>query len=157
MKVKTNLNNVQRKMLDEIYSKQFDELARPIMEERQRGLDKLTRKVLRDEQKKDPVKKVLKAWKEAVKLSKQYQTYFEDRGLSLSNSTYSEYELSFKRYSNHEHPEILKYQAETDRIHAELVNRKKEIRARIFGMETTFEDVDAEIKKYIADITSAKI
>ena len=51
-----------------------------------------------------------------------------------------------------DYPAIRKFKEETYKIETKLAERKKEIRARIYGMDTTYEAVEKEIEKYISDI-----
>lgn len=138
-------------MLDEIYSEQFDKIAKPILNDRKKGLDKLQEEVIRKEAKQDPIKKILKLLNEASDLAKENEEYFKDNGLKFNHSLYQDWKLEFG-WSSENHPEIEAYCLETREVEQDLINKKKEIRSRIYGMNTTFEQVDAEIKEYIAGI-----
>lgn len=156
MNKKEGLSSVQRKMLDEIYTEQFETITEPILRKREVGLDALRTEVLRDEAKKEPMKEVLAACIFAHKAIKKAEKYMEDNGLSLDHGFgRDEVELRLDNsYRTVTHPRIAEYEEETSNIKISLAKKKKEIRARIYGMDTTYEEVEREIKKEIESIKS---
>ncbi len=151
MDKKVGLNNVQRRMLDEIYTEQFDKVSSTILNRRREGYQALSRKVLKEEADKAPLKTALVKFAEAYKAAKHIEDYLSDNGLRLDNRIY-EVELEVSTYSGNTHPKLLKHSEETREIEIDLAKKKKEIRARIYGMDTTYEEVEKEISKEIASI-----
>lgn len=138
-------------MLDEIYCEQFEKAVRPILLKRKEGYEALKVKVLKSELSKSPMKDVMKKLGDAYKAVKDVKDYMEENGLRLNNSLY-EQELTIDSYRYLPNPTLSKYNDETNEIEQSLAKKKKEIRARIYGMDTTFEEVEREISKEIASI-----
>ena len=151
MEKKTGLNNVQRKMLDEIYTEQFDKVTAPILQKRAEGLAKLKNEVLAEEAGKAPLKTAFAKINAAREAYESVEKYLQEQGLKFSAYRYRDREgLEFNTYSGIRHPKIAKYEDATREIEVKLANKKKEIRARIYGMDTTYEEVEKEISKEIA-------
>ena len=156
MEVKKNLNNVQRKMLDTIYLEQFDKRERAILDEREAGLKKLNDKCLKTFKQDKDVKKMLEAGKLFYELHRKLQGKMDEKGVSLNRSVDKEPELSVRTryygYDRQEFPEVTEYQDETTRIKLALAEKKKEMRAKIYGVSASYEEVDKEIKELLKDI-----
>lgn len=156
MEVKKNLNNVQRKMLDTIYMEQFEKRERVILDERRAGLEKLTEKCLKNFKADKEVKKMLEAGKTFYELSQKLAGKMTDSGVNLDQTVSREPKLTARNryygYERKEFPEITSYQDETTRIELRLAEKKKEMRAKIYGVAASYEDVDAEIKELLKDI-----
>lgn len=151
MEKKTGLNNVQRKMLDEIYSEQFEKKKGAILGKREVEYKILADKVLAEEAKKAPLKEMLTAISVAFKLTEKNSEYMKLHGLNLDNRVY-ENKLEINTYGSYNHPSLEKHKVETRRIDQELAEKKKEMRARIYGMDTTYTEVEKEIGRLIAGI-----
>lgn len=158
MESKQGLNNVQRKMLDEIYTEQFEALAKPILQERAEGLKRLKLEVLKEEMEKKPVKDVLAKLTAARDAYQSASSYLLEHGLRISGysrSSRDEDQLEFaSSYDSVRHPKIAKYEQETRVIEERLATKKKEIRARVYGMDTTYAEVEKEITKELESITN---
>lgn len=142
-------------MLDEVYMEQFDKLHKIESGKRATQRKDLENKILKEESQKSPIKGLLKSISEACEALKNAEEYLKSRGLSINHTSYfnDSHELTFSgRYSDNQHPEMRKFDEESEKLEVEWARRKKEIRARIYGMETTFEVVDKEIKDYIANL-----
>lgn len=155
MEVKKNLNNVQRKMLDTIYTEQFDKRAAVMADERKAGLDALTKKCLKTFASRKDVKKMMDAQKAFYESYKKLEKEMDNNGISLSNSVY-DHELVIRNryygYERKEFPEIVAYQAATTAQELKLAEKKKEMRAKIYGVAASYEEVDQEIKELLKDI-----
>lgn len=153
MEKKINLNNVQRKMLDEIYMEQFDTLARPILQERQDGLERLKTEVLKSELEKNPMKSVMEKIRVAEMAVKAAGEYMQKNGLKIEDQNYRSKEriLELNTYNGIRHPKILRYEEETHKIEAKLAKKKKEIRARVYGLDATYEQVEKEVSRELAE------
>lgn len=154
MEKKEGLNNVQRKMLDEIYTEQFEKLAEPIIRERREGLKRIKIAILKKESEKKPVKDVLAKAAAAREAYQAAAGYLVENGLRIKDfSSRDEYSLDFaSSYDSLTHPEIAEYETETRAIEERLATKKKEIRARIYGMDTTYSQVEEEINRELASI-----
>lgn len=152
MEKKVGLNNTQRKMLDEVYMEQFDKIERASKEKRTREREVLSNKVLAYELKTPLMKILMKSIGDAYTAFKKSEKYMKDNGLSLENNPH-ESELRIGRgWNSLVHPDMRKFDDETSRIEEDFAKSRKEIRARIYGMETTYAEVEGEIAKYIANI-----
>lgn len=156
MEVKKNLNNVQRKMLDTIYLEQFEKRERVIKDERQVGLNKLNEKCLKSFKQDKEVKKMLEAGKTFFELQEKLTPKMDGQGISLtqrmSKAPTLEVRSRFYGYERKEFPEVTEYQEETTRIELRLAEKKKEMRAKIYGVAASYEEVDGEIKELLKDI-----
>lgn len=157
MEAKKDLNNTQRKMLDEIYTEQFKKKERKILDDRQIGLRKVREKVLKDEAKSKNIKAILDAGNTFTKLVAKHTEELKAKGLKISNLPYRDegkFELELKdRYNDDiEHPDIVAYKEETWVIEENLAKVKKEMRAKIYGLNTTYEEVDKEIGEILKGI-----
>jgi hypothetical protein len=156
MEVKKNLNNVQRKMLDEIYTEQFKKRERTISDERQAGLNQLQQKCLKGFKQDKEVKKMLEVGKAFYELQEKLSPKMDASGISLNRRIGKVPQLEicnrYYGYDRKEFPEVTVYQSETTRIELRLAEKKKEMRAKIYGVSASYEDVDAEIKELLKDI-----
>lgn len=151
MKEKVGLNNVQRKMLDEIYTEQFDKIAGGILSLRTQEYEKLKLTVLRDERKKEPVKSILEHLESAEKLVEKHKNYFDDNGLRFDNTIHKN-DVTISRYDSILHPKLKAYSDKTREIEIDLAKKRKEIRARVYGLNTTYAEVEKEVSAFIADL-----
>jgi len=155
MEVKKNLNGMQRKMLDEIYTEQFKKREKTILDERERGKSILTDKLLKEFAKDKEVKAYLEAGKKFFELAQKLKPKFDKNGVSTSDyitkvpalSVYCGYRNDYKVF-----PELNIYSEETIRIEGVLAEKKREMRAKIYGVEASYEEVDKEIKELLKDV-----
>lgn len=158
MEVKKNLNNVQRKMLDEIYMEQFKKRESAILAERSAGLKQLQSKLLKDLATEKPeIKEMLEAGKTFYELELKLRPELRELNVCVDNYLSNLPELRIGvRYSNGgnlgEFPEVEAYHKETRRIELSLAEKKKEMRAKIYGLATTYEEVDEEVKELLKNI-----
>jgi hypothetical protein len=151
METKTNLNNVQRKMLDEVYTAHFQTLAQNILQERNTEYKKLCEKVKEIETKKHKVK--LDAYLKVCKSMCDLDESLRKEGLRVFRYSSSKPEqIEIEVNEAYKYPLLAKHKDETRKIEEELSRKKKEIRARIYGMDMTYEQVEKEIAKEIASI-----
>jgi len=156
MKPKKELNAQQRKMLDEVYMHQFDTIARKQSDQRMEDRKKLEYETVKKELAKEPLKTLLKKLNDAFESQERNAEYLKEHGLKVDSKLYKP-EIKTTRRSSYDdvlpHPVMEKFDKETREIEIDLSNKRKEIRARIYGLSTTFEEVDAEIKNYINGIS----
>ena len=155
MEVKKNLNNVQRKMLDEIYTEQFTKRERAIRDERETGLKKLQVKLLANLSKDKEVKKMLEAGKAFYQAQEKLRSTLGSQNVALTYTLSGEPNLQVSyRYGGvgQDFPEVEEYNTRTREIELNLAEKKKEMRAKIYGVSASYEEVDKEIKELLKDI-----
>lgn len=156
MEVKRNLNNIQRKMLDEIYTEQFEKRQKIIKDEREAGLNALKEKCLKSFKTNKEVKKMLEAGKVYFELQEKLTPEMDLKGICLTQRANKMPSLEVRnRYYGHdrkEFPEVTEYEAESTRIDLRLSEKKREMRAKIYGVSASYEEVDEEIKELLKDI-----
>ena len=151
MEKKTDLNNTQRKMLDEVYMQHFEVVVKNIKDKRNAEYDRLKQQVKKDFMKKYADK--ISAYEKAAEILWKLDQTQEETGLQLfrySSDRPNKLEVSIR--NSYCIPVLQKYSEETRRIEEELSKKKKEIRARIYGMDMTYEQVESEISKELASI-----
>lgn len=152
-----NLNNVQRKMLDTIYSKELEGRATEYRNGRE-----VKRKALIQTIKDKAQKKYKPVFNEAAKLAKKLQKLektLREEGLGLSQSIpTSRFEINYKgsgysryssTYTTTKNPLVEKFDEETKDSEAKLNDLKNEIRADIYGLQITYTEIRAELDKKI--------
>ncbi len=156
METKKGLNATQRKMLDEIYTEQFEKRAKVILSERGVGREKLQDKLVKEQLKDKEIKKFIEAGQTFYKMQNdpRFSEKLKTRGLSINTSIHSNPKVSISTsyYNTYELPELEKYNERTREIEQQLSEKKKEMRAKIYGVEASYEEVDKEIKALLKDI-----
>jgi len=153
MEVKKNLNNTQRKMLDQIYVEQFDKRARMIRESRRAGREKLMVQLLAKESEDEKIQEMLDAGRKFYLLYEELKPKLAVNGVSVDNNLNKIPKLYINQYSRaNKYVDLQDYDDETDKIELSLSEKKKEMRAKIYGVAASYEDVDKEIKELLKDI-----
>lgn len=157
MEVKKNLNNVQRKMLDEIYTTQFEKRADLIREERAKGLSNVKKELLKKKLTEKDVKKMMEAGKLFYQMADKLAPKLKEVGLSIAGVPTKEpcVEYGYNYYSSSpsgDFKEITVYNDKTREIELNLGEKKKEMRAKIYGVAASYEEVDQEIKELLKDV-----
>ena len=147
MEPKTNLNNTQRKMLDKVFKERIKKKVRAFRDRRDEQRTKLTAQEL------DKAKKS-KEVKEAEKLYKQFKATEEKlaaKGISLRTKSDNTLEVYLGgRYGGTQPFAIEAFDAETRNLDERITEAETEIRARIYGMDTSYEEVDKELLSYLS-------
>lgn len=152
MDTKKNLNNVQRKMLDEIYREQFDKKANLIRQERQAGYAKLQAQLLAKEAQNGDVKEMLLHAEAFYLMYEKLKPQLAAKGVSVDCTLNRVPQLIVDRWGDKgKYPELEEYQAETNRIEVDLGEKKKLMRAKIYGVAASYEEVDKEISELLKD------
>jgi hypothetical protein len=155
MNAQKSLNNVRRKMLDEIYGNEFDKKANAILEQRNQDLEALKATVIKDESNRAAVKKVLRLGESFYEAVKAIQPELRELGLNLTNVPFNlnppALEIS-GGYSSNTHPALTAYRAGTNRIEMELTEKKRGMRARIYGVQATYEDIQRDIDEILRGV-----
>lgn len=152
MEAKKDLNNTQRKMLDQIYSEEFEKKAQAILSKRQRDFEALKVKVLGKEKVSKDIKELIAVGKKYYDLLNACKDEMTTKGLNLSNSIREVPTLSISDYrygDNTIHPELQAHKDETATISMQIAEKKKEMRASIYGMATSYTEVSEEVTKIL--------
>lgn len=156
MEVKKNLNNQQRKILDSVYTEQFDKVQQAMRDERAKGLAKVQTEVIKRLLKDKDVKKMMDAAATMHQLHRKLQKKLDGEGVYVDNMPSNETYLKFgRRYYFADcgtAPEVEEYEKKTREIELQFAEKKKEMRAKIWGASVTYEEAEAEIKELLKDI-----
>ena len=145
MEPKTNLNNTQRKMLDTIMSERIKKKVGSARSARQDKRNELVKSELAKAEKSKEVKEVQKLYKEL----KAKEKALREKGVKLSTS----YDGTTKvelcgRYGDDNPPyPIVAFDKETEVLDEKISEATTEVRARIYGMDTSYDEVDKELKE----------
>ncbi len=154
METKTGLNNTQRKMLDDVYMEQYRKIEQSVLDKRKAEIKVLYSAVIKKEKSKEPLKTAFKKIQEGIEAYRSIKAYLADNGMRLDSSLPTETELEiYNGYSsNAPHPDVVEFDRKTEEIKQKLYEKRKEIRARIYGLSSTYEEVDAEIRAHLQDL-----
>lgn len=157
MQPKKDLNNVQRKMLDQIYTEQFGKKEQAILATRAKEYDALQIKVLKKESLTPNLKKMLKCGEEYYKLLESNKSYLNENGLYVNDTVSKKPELTLSHSysynsSYNKHPQLTAHTEETQRISIMLGEKKKEMRARIYGSSVSYDEVEKEITEILKGV-----
>jgi hypothetical protein len=152
MEAKKDLNNTQRKMLDQIYSEEFEKKAQAILSKRARNFEALKVKVLGKETISPAIKKLIATGKDYFQQLEACKAEMHEKGLNLSQTIREVPTLSIRDYSYGSdtiHPELQAFKDETEVISMQIAEKKKEMRASIYGMATSYAEVSKEVTKIL--------
>lgn len=160
MDVKKNLNNTQRKMLDEIYSKTVDTKISEYQTSRNKELSALKRAELDKVAKQKDVKAFIDAITKAKELYFKAEAHLKATGglfeLSTSFSERTEpthvKEVSRWGYNPDAPKWETDHQAETSAHVAKLQQLKDEVRLRVYGSDATYASIEAEINALLKGV-----
>lgn len=156
MDAKKNLNNTQRKMLDEIYTKSIDNKISEFISSRNKELAELKRAELDKLSKNKNVKAFLDAveksrslYANAIEIVKPLGfefnvSYSIDRDTVRLQEQFG-YRSKLPKFVNDFH-------AETERKVSELRRIKDEIRLRVYGSDATYASIEAEINALLKGV-----
>lgn len=149
----TSLNNTQRKMLDDAYMDEFDKIKKIKLDDRKFEETKNINLILKKENKDKKITKFLNNYNSLVEQYKKTKTELSEKGLRIDNiSNYSnEAKLVFDSYGN-QHPEVRKEKDKTFNLELELEKKRREIRAKIYGMDMSYEDIKKDIDDCLKSI-----
>lgn len=148
MEPKTALNNTQRKMLDTIFTERINKKVRLHDARRRDEREKLVKAELEKANKDKDVKEYQKLHKQLKDLEKT----LANKGIKL-NTKYDgsiEVSLGSSSYGNNAPLAVEAFDEETRRIEEKIVEATTEVRARIYGMDTSYEEVDQELLDYFS-------
>ena len=156
METKKNLNNTQRKMLDEIYTEQFKKISDGIIEKLKQEENGLKEKIRNDEYKNKLISDFILSNKETKKKYLKMSVYLKENGMSINNiyldrEYQCEHNIVLSTYGN-VHPRLRKFRDKREKMEIELAQKKKEIRGRIYGMSLSYDEIDSEISKYLKNL-----
>lgn len=141
MEAKKDLNNTQRKMLDEIYTKRFNEKIKPYRSKRHDQLETIRDNALEEAKKSKDVEK----FRELVAKTKALKDKLYQGGISV----YDSYDGVVKVEIKSNHPKVQSFNDETEKTLDTASEAQAEMRTRIYGLNTTYEEVDKEIAQIL--------
>ena len=144
MEPKTNLNNTQRKMLDTIMSERIKKRVGSARNKRQDERNALVKAELSKAEKSKEVKEVQKLYKEL----KVKQEALKNKGIKVGTKYDGSFEVSLgSSYDNNVPFAIAAFDKETEVLDEKISEATTEVRARIYGMDTSYDEVDKELKE----------
>lgn len=157
MEAKKNLNNIQRKILDEIYTEQFDKREKFILDNREQELGKLQEKNLKVFAADKEIKKMVGAGELYFEMVRKLREKMESKNVTIGETLSTCPKLGVKTYfygrsEDKDFPEVARHKKETRAIALTLGEKRKEMRAKIYGVSASYEEVDAEIKEILKDV-----
>lgn len=145
MEPKTNLNNTQRKMLDTIFQERIKKKVNLYRERRSEERKKLERQEFEKAKKSKEVKEIEKLYKQFKTLKSE----LKNKGIKISTKYDGSLEVSLGgRYDDTAPFSLEVFDAETRKVDEKINEAETEIRARIYGMDTSYEEVDKELLEY---------
>lgn len=143
-------------MLDEVYTDQYQKMSSAILDKRSRERKILSQKILNQERKNKDVGNLIEAIEKAQALYKKAVPYLESRGLRIREVQDVDFEFNTSYRNDITHPELMHFDDKTNEIEQKLAEKRKEIRARIYGMDTTYSEVEREVSAYLSDVANIK-
>lgn len=148
MNPKTNLNNTQRKMLNQMYQKKLEMKIAEFRRMREDGKEALNEKVIADFVKANPsAQRMLDAHAEYRERYKELADKLREAGLEVGNLY--DGTLTLRRrthyYGDNSLPAIAEYDEETNKKEAEMLNLRDEITLKIYGAEVSAKDIEKDI------------
>lgn len=162
-----NLNNVQRKMLDKIYSDVMDEKTRDYNNLRSDKRKELVKSLTDSVNQKYKAK--LKKLFDAMNIVGSLTAVLNEEGYTLKakrpdgGEFYGSYiedlvksgNTPFFKVDSNKIPELKAFDEATKESQAKMVDLKNEIRADIYGLQITYSEIRAELDKKIEALNLA--
>ena len=144
MEPKTSLNNTQRKMLDTIFSERIQKKVQAYREKRSLERAKLAKSELEKAEKSKEVKELTKIYKDL----KARKKALKEKGIKVSTSYDGSITVELGgRYDDNAPFAIEAFDAETRKTDEKINESTTTVRARIYGMDTSYDEVDKELKE----------
>lgn len=144
MEAKKDLNNTQRKMLDEIYNKRFNEKIKPYRQKRHEELEEVRRKALEEAKTSKDVEK----FRDLIEKVRALKDKLYAGGVSV----YDSYDGVVKVELKSNHPKVKAHNDETETTLDRASEVQAEMRAKIYGLNTSYEEVDKEIAELLKGV-----
>ena len=164
MEAKKGLNNTQRKILEEIYVDKLKSDLKAVKSKRQSERDAFIKSVIDEELKAASVKRVKKALDNLVTTLEKDGWYLEERGIKVNGlpGYRDDGDLSRRAakiqlelhssYGERDNPMIQDYDEETLMVQARYEAANREIRAKIWGLDTSYEEIEKEVQAVLNGI-----
>ncbi len=147
MEAKKGLNNTQRKVLEEIYVGRIDGEKRTYERERRSGRQDFVEASLEKERNSNPIKSILAADRKRAELLEKNAEYLKEKGIYFNNK----YKLEIRYNSGYDCSSVVSdYDDETSNTVDRYNKAKQEVRAKIWGLDTSYEEIEAEIDAVLA-------
>lgn len=148
MEQKKNLNNTQRKMLDDLYLSRFNAKRRAVLDERANQSKKLEAAIVVKEAKK--YRELIRIGSKYFQLCKELRLQLENDGLELQSCLSSEPCLRLSSYRG-QHPDMVEFRKATAVIEESFADKAALLRARIYGVDTSYTEIEADIEKALSE------
>lgn len=154
MDAKKNLNNTQRKMLDEIYTKSIENKISDYTTSRDVELSKLKQAELDKVAKNKDVKAFLDTMEKARNLFDAANDVVRSVGLEFNVSKGNDHaKVQHDTSWRAETPEYIKaFNRETQEKVSEIRRIKDEVRLRVYGSDATYASIEAEINELLKGV-----
>lgn len=149
------MNNTQRKMLDKIYSERLEKRIREYSIQRTKELSTLKEAFL--EKTSADYQDLLRAGETYFLLVQKHKDDLKREGLRITHAIDTQPKLEHYTYYRDEGSTVLNdmlndFHKETQEHIEKMRGLKDEITLRLYGTDTTFDEIDAEINKLIGDL-----
>lgn len=152
MESKQNLNNTQRAMLDKIYTAELTDRANVIIKKRSIERPSIVEKALKAFSTTGDNAKLLKKTTEAYTLFQEMKNSLKEQGIYLTSGVDHEPKFGVLSYADDKPPLLKEFDDETVAIQGKLRRAQLEVRARIYGMTTTYEEVRQDLDNYLREL-----
>lgn len=142
MEPKVGLNNTQRKMLDTICTQGIEKRAKAY----QRKRDDERKELVESEQKKIQESKEFKEFAKLYDLIKKKEQDYKSKGFYITRED-DKLKIKMNSYSYDGYPLAIQvFDKETRDTYDKIEERTIEVRSRIYGMDTSYDEVNKELQ-----------
>ena len=156
MEAKKDLNNTQRKVLEEIYCEQVTTMLKEYKHGRSAEREKFVIIVLDKIKKSSKGKAVQGAIDKLNKAVKDAEQFFKEQGVnSYTFRNVDDLEIKLDtsyRYDETKNPDIRAFDEETAFTEERYDKVRQEVRAKIWGMNTTYAEIEKEVKAVLESL-----
>ena len=156
MEAKKDLNNTQRKVLEEIYCEQVTVMLKDYKKSRSAEREKFVVSVIDNIKKTKKGKAVQAAIEKLKNAVEDAEQFFKEQGVnSYTFRDVSGLEIkldSSYRYDETKNPDIRAFDEETAFTEERYDKVRQEVRAKIWGMNTTYAEIEKEVKSVLESL-----
>ncbi len=161
MEAKKDLNNTQRKVLEEVYLEQLKEMHQQYRRDRRDERDKTKDEVLEKLKNKSEFKKLQKAIVNLREAFKDSDKLLAEEGISLygvegyretPSEKAAKIHLGWYSSDADTNKTMQLFDAVTQETERKFASAKNEIRAKIWGLDSSYADIEAEVSAVLASI-----
>lgn len=156
MEVKKDLNNTQRKILEEIYINRVIKARKDYEQRRRTAREALCEDLLEAFLKTKKGKSIQKGIENLQVAIKNASKEIEEARVEtpgLMNIFEAKIEIRSSPYDRDKNPGIREFDRETDRCIQMFDDARDEVRAKVWGMDTSYQDIENEVEALIGGIS----